>query len=115
MSAMPASKPESISLPPPADKGPRKRRQGQSLIANGLLNPPVKWAGGKRWVVPQVGTIWKQREHKRYVEPFCGGLAMALGLKPDRALLNDINPHLIHFYSQVQRGLKVTIEMTNDE
>lgn len=40
---------------------------------------------------------------------------MALGLKPGRALLNDINPHLINFYSQVQCGLKVTIEMANDE
>ncbi len=40
---------------------------------------------------------------------------MALGLKPGYALLNDINPHLVNFYSQVQHGLKVTIEMANDE
>ncbi len=78
------------------------------------MTPPLKWAGGKRWLVPQVATIWEQHSHKRYVEPFCGGLAMAIGLKPERALLNDINPHLINFYSQVQHGLKVTIEMAND-
>jgi DNA adenine methylase len=88
---------------------------GRPLIQEPLLNPPLKWAGGKRWLVPQVATIWEQHSHKRYVEPFCGGLAMALGLKPGRALLNDINPHLINFYSQVQQGLKVTIEMANDE
>lgn len=40
---------------------------------------------------------------------------MALGLKPECTLLNDINPHLINFYSQIQRGLKVTIEMANNE
>ncbi len=40
---------------------------------------------------------------------------MALGLKPGRALLNDINPHLVNFYSQVQQGLEITIEMANDE
>jgi DNA adenine methylase len=40
---------------------------------------------------------------------------MALGLKPGRALLNDINPHLINFYFQIQHGLKVTIEMANEE
>lgn len=87
----------------------------QSPVEEPTLTPPLKWAGGKRWLVPQVATIWEQHSHKRYVEPFCGGLAMALGLKPGRALLNDINPHLINFYSQVQRGLKVTIEMANDE
>lgn len=35
---------------------------------------------------------------KRLVEPFCGGLAIALSFHPKYALLNDINPHLIHFY-----------------
>jgi len=29
--------------------------------------------------------------------------------------LNDLNPHLINFYLQVQRGLQVTVEMHNDE
>lgn len=66
-------------------------------------------------MVPQVAAIWQRHQSKRYVEPFCGGVAMALGLKPRRALLNDINPHLINFYSQVQRGLQVTTEMANDE
>jgi DNA adenine methylase len=42
------------------------------------------------------------------VEPFCGGLAVALGLTPARALLNDRNPHLIHFYSWLKRGLAIT-------
>jgi DNA adenine methylase len=65
--------------------------------------------------VPKVASLWEQHQQKRYVEPFCGGLAMALGLRPERALLNDINPHLINFYSQIQNGLKLTIEMANDE
>jgi DNA adenine methylase len=42
-------------------------------------------------------------------------LAMALGLHPKRALLNDINPHLVNFYRQVQRGLTVTVETRYDE
>ncbi len=40
---------------------------------------------------------------------------MALGLKPGRALLNDINPHLINFYRWVQEGLVVDIAMDNNE
>lgn len=35
---------------------------------------------------------------------------MALGLQPERALLNDLNPHLINFYQQVRRGLSITVE-----
>ena len=40
---------------------------------------------------------------------------MALGLNPQSALLNDINPHLINFYRQLQRGLQVDIETRNAE
>ena len=38
-----------------------------------------------------------------------------MGLKPKRAVLNDVNPHLINFYIQLQRGLDITIEMRNEE
>jgi len=51
----------------------------------------------------------------RLVEPFCGGLAVTLGLNPDRALISDINPHLINLYRWVQRGLTVSIPLKNDE
>jgi DNA adenine methylase len=79
------------------------------------LRPPLKWAGGKRWQVPHLLPIWKGHSRRRLVEPFCGGLAVAIGLAPDRALLNDRNPHLINFYRWVQRGLQVEIEMRYDE
>jgi len=77
------------------------------------LKPPLKWAGGKRWLLPQLKPIWEKHRDRRYVEPFCGGLAVALGLIPETALLNDLNPHLINFYNQVQRGLRVTIKTEN--
>ncbi len=79
------------------------------------LKPPLKWAGGKRWLLPHVAPIWRKHAHRRYVEPFCGGLAMALGLAPKRALLNDVNPHLINFYRQVQRGLVMSLDARYEE
>src|SRR5688572_26999849 len=79
------------------------------------LRPPLKWAGGKRWQVPFLRPLWEPHSHRRLVEPFCGGLAVALGLGPDTALLNDANPHLIHFYQWLQRGLRVDMRMENDE
>ena len=78
------------------------------------LKPPLKWAGGKRWLVPHVAPIWRRFTRRRLVEPFCGGLAVALGLDPRRALLNDANPHLVNFYRHLQRGLVVGIAMRND-
>jgi DNA adenine methylase len=77
------------------------------------LRPPLKWAGGKRWLVPHVRRLWKGHERRRLVEPFCGGLAMALGLIPGRALLNDVNPHLVTFYRHVRRGMVIRLPMEN--
>src|SRR4029079_11608674 len=79
------------------------------------LRPPLKWAGGKRWQVSHLGPLWSAHTHRRLVEPFCGGLAVALGLHPARALLNDANPHLINFYRWLQRGFVAEIEMANEE
>jgi len=78
------------------------------------LPPPLKWAGGKRWLLPRLRELWEPHRHRRLAEPFCGGLAVALGLSPARALLNDINPHAINFYRRLQQGLKTAIPMTND-
>lgn len=78
------------------------------------LKPPLKWAGGKRWLVPHVRPIWEHYQHRRYVEPFCGGLALPLAYTPERALLNDSNRHLITFYRWLQRGLEIEIEMRNE-
>ena len=80
-----------------------------------MLKPPLKWAGGKRWLVPHLKQIWESHAHRRYVEPFCGGLAVVLGLQPKRALLNDINPHLVNFYRQVQSGIEMRLPMRYDE
>jgi DNA adenine methylase len=79
------------------------------------LKPPLKWAGGKRWQVPRLAHDWRRHAHRRLVEPFAGGLAVTLGLLPERALLNDVNPHLINFYRWLKRGLRVTLRMENDE
>jgi DNA adenine methylase len=77
------------------------------------LRPPLKWAGGKRWLVPRIEGLWDDCGRPRLVEPLCGGLAIALGLMPSRAILNDINPHNINFYKWLKRGLVTSIPMEN--
>jgi DNA adenine methylase len=79
------------------------------------VRPPLKWAGGKRWQVQHLVDYWHRDTGKRLVEPFCGGLAVTLGLMPERALLNDINPHVINFYRWLKKGLVITLPMGNVE
>jgi DNA adenine methylase len=79
------------------------------------VRPPLKWAGGKRWQVPHLRAFWERNSGRRLVEPFCGGLAVTLGLMPEKALLNDVNPHLINFYSWLKRGLITALPCDNRE
>jgi DNA adenine methylase len=79
------------------------------------LRPPLKWAGGKRWLVERLRQFWASYRASRLVEPLCGGLAITLGLMPDNALLNDNNPHLINFFRQVSKGLIIDLPMQNDK
>ena len=77
--------------------------------------PPLKWAGGKRWQVQHVLPYWQAAGSRRLVEPFSGGLAVTLGLMPKRALLNDINPHLINFYRRLKDGFVVEQKFVHSE
>ncbi len=83
-------------------------------LATPPLKPPLKWAGGKRWLVHYLRPLWNEHRHQRLVEPLCGGLAVTFSLMPDRALLNDVNPHLINFFEQLKRGLRITLMMRNE-
>jgi DNA adenine methylase len=78
-----------------------------------VLRPPLKWAGGKRWQVQHLRNLWEPYKLRRLVEPFCGGLAVTLGLTPTRALLNDLNPQVINLYRWLKHGLDVTVPMEN--
>jgi DNA adenine methylase len=94
---------------------PERRTLGLPVETAVDLRPPLKWAGGKRWLVPHLRPLWEPHRHRRLVEPLCGGLAVTLRFMPARALLNDINPHAINFYCWLSAGLAITISMDNDE
>jgi len=65
--------------------------------------------------LPALKELWAGQGQRRLVEPFVGGMSVDLCLGPQRALLNDINRHLINFYRWLQRGLTIRIEMEYDE
>lgn len=78
------------------------------------MKPLLKWAGGKRWLLPVLQDVWAAYPNRKLVEPFTGGMAVALGLNPTTALLNDANQHLINFYIQVSKGLEIGQQFKNN-
>jgi DNA adenine methylase len=100
---------------PPASPLAWELKEEQVAPARESLRPPVKWAGGKTWQLPLLRQLWQPHADRRLVEPFCGALGVAFGLMPTRALLNDANVHIMNFYAQVRRGLRIDIELRNDK
>ena len=68
------------------------------------LQPFLKWAGGKRWLVSQ--GVPTPRHFERLVEPFVGSGAVYFSLQPSRALLADVNSELINLYSVIKHKPK---------
>ena len=89
-------------------------RPPPEAVLTPAVKPPLKWAGGKRWQLPELLPYWQAHSGRRLVEPFCGGLGVATGLVPEKALLNDVNPHVINFYQWLKKGLSIGFPMEND-
>ena len=68
---------------------------------NSCIAPFVKWAGGKRQLLPQIKERMPE-QYNNYFEPFVGGGAALFGLLPAKALINDINKSLINAYRQIR-------------
>ena len=67
------------------------------LVAPVQPRPFVKWAGGKRQLLPEILARFPET-FGRYWEPFVGGGAVFFGLAPTEAVLSDANRELINVY-----------------
>lgn len=63
--------------------------------------PLMRWAGSKRKLLPTLIGHVPQR-HRRYYEPFAGSACLFFALRPDRAVLGDLNKDLIATYKTVR-------------
>lgn len=73
--------------------------------------PFLKWAGGKTQLLPTIDNYlpgqFNEEGNITYIEPFVGGGALLFYLLSKysnihRAIINDINPHLIHTYQVIK-------------
>lgn len=68
------------------------------------VKPFLKWPGGKRWLLPYIKEVLRDRTFRTYIEPFLGGGSVFFGLRPSMAILSDINQDLISTYLQVRES-----------
>jgi DNA adenine methylase len=102
----------------------RERRAGRRPGATdgpelgGPRRPFVKWAGGKRQLLPELLRCVPER-YGRYYEPFVGGGALFFELRPPAAFLTDVNERLIRTYrgvrDQVERVIALLDSYPHDE
>ena len=66
-----------------------------------MVDPVLKWAGGKRQLLDEIYARFPA-DYDRYHEPFFGGGAVFFDLEPDGGTINDTNPRLVNFYEVVR-------------
>lgn len=75
-----------------------------------ILLPFLKWAGGKRWFADRCMHLIPET-FERYIEPFLGSGAMFFALRPEQAILSDLNDDLINCYRAVRDAPMAIAEM----
>lgn len=76
------------------------------------LRPYLKWAGGKRQLLPEIRVRLPGDLPRRvYYEPFVGAGAVLFDLKPRRAVINDFNSQLMLTYRAVRDDVEGVIDL----
>jgi DNA adenine methylase len=64
---------------------------------------PLRWVGGKRWLIPKLRKLVGETEIAAYHEPFLGGASVFLALGPfSKAHLSDTNVELISTFEAIR-------------
>ena len=82
---------------------------------NRILRPFLKWAGGKRQLLPTLRKyIPKNFSSTTYFEPFVGAGAFLFDLQPKKAFINDANKELINCYQTIKDKPNELLELTRE-
>ena len=81
-------------------------------MSSSSVAPFVKWAGGKRQLLPQIKERMPE-QFNNYYEPFVGGGAVTFELLPEKAVVNDINKSLVNAYRQICDAPDAFLEAIN--
>jgi DNA adenine methylase len=73
-------------------------------VNNNTAQPFLKWAGGKRQLLPEIRK-YVPEVIDTYYEPFIGAGAVLFDLQPKQAVINDINIELVNVYNVVKNNV----------
>jgi DNA adenine methylase len=71
------------------------------MAKNKLAQPFLKWAGGKRQLLPEIRK-YIPKKISTYYEPFIGAGAVFFDIQPKRAVINDVNNELVNVYECIK-------------
>jgi len=81
----------------------------RNLTQNTRTHPFLKWAGGKRQLIPQMDEFFP-KNYNKYIEPFIGGGAVFFHLLPETSIISDNNPDLINCYNVIKEDVEGLIK-----
>jgi DNA adenine methylase len=79
------------------------------LKKNKLLQPFLKWAGGKRQLLPTIRQYIPPK-YSTYYEPFIGAGAVLFDIQPAVGIINDSNTELINCYEVIRDSIDELIQ-----
>jgi DNA adenine methylase len=91
------------SLIPKPDPLPQRPVAQTRIGTEQRLRSFLRWVGGKRLIISRLLPLLPaDMRDRRYVEPFLGAASLFFALRPKKALLSDLNEHLINCYRWIR-------------
>lgn len=82
------------------------------MFSHNIL-PLFRWAGSKKKLLSELHPFWLQSKAKRYIEPFVGSAQLFFKIKPQEAILGDVNQNLINAYKTLQSNPHELFDILN--
>jgi DNA adenine methylase len=80
---------------------PIQVREERSLSNAASVASVFRWAGSKRKLLPKLRAYW-DGGNRRYLEPFAGSASLFFSIQPKKAILSDLNCHLIETFEVIR-------------
>jgi len=74
-----------------------------------MAQPFLKWAGGKRQLLPVISKFIPH--FNQYYEPFIGAGAVLFSLQPKNSIINDTNNELVNCYQAIKHSPQELIKL----
>lgn len=91
----------------------QKSGRKRAYSNNPLAQPFLKWAGGKRQLIPVIKKFIPLN-YTYYYEPFVGAGAVLFTLQPKKAVINDTNRELINCYKVIKEKPEELLQLCQD-